>query len=140
MPELPAVMAAHPQLIQARHIADWFSAHFRRTDGRFSRRFTPRYNANCVVLNVETLWEHYRFSLAKHNLVLCLPPKSFFIYVLQNHLGVEIKHVKNRYVGSVKHAALVCALEDAPCTPQSSAPVWHPACGFKPRSQAATTA
>ena len=67
------VMAAHPQLRQARRIVEWFSAHFRRTDGRFSQRFTPRYNADCVVLNVETLWEHYRYHLAKHNLVLCLP-------------------------------------------------------------------
>jgi hypothetical protein len=110
-------------------ITEWFHAHFKKTDGVFAKRFGPKYNANCVVTNVETLWQHYVYHLSKNGMALHAPPKDFFIYILRQHLGVVIKHVKNRYIGSIKHAALVCPInairvaDEAPIT-------WHPSRGL----------
>jgi hypothetical protein len=103
-------------------MSEWFNGHWRRTDGKFSRRNTFAYNANSVVVNAELLWYHFRYFLHATGRSAFIPSKASFLNALLCG-GIELKHVKNKYVGSIRLAAAVRAL---PSTATCSGPVWHP--------------
>ena len=94
------------EVTQASLIRDWFNQYFQHTDGKFSKQFSREHNCNSVVTNLETLWQHFIYHLSTHAKATLGCSKAFFVYVLHHHLGVSIKHVKNRYVGSIKAAAM----------------------------------
>jgi hypothetical protein len=98
-------METSTDVARYRIITAWFDTHFQRTDGKFSKRHKAEYNKNCVVVNAETLWQHFRYCLHL-NAADWMPSKPFFFQVLRWY-NVKLKHVKNRYVGSIKLAALV---------------------------------
>ena len=107
----------------ARLISEWFDAHWERTDGKFSRRNTFVHNANSVVVNAELLWHHFRYFLHAAGRSVFVPTKvSFFNALVRG--GIELKHVKNKYVGSIRLAAAVRALPKTAAT--CSEPAWHP--------------
>ena len=95
--------------------------HLGRTDGKFSRRNTFAYNANSVVVNAELLWNHFRYWLyATGRSVFALSKASFFNALLRG--GIGLKHVKNKYVGSIRLAAAARALPPTVATCSE----WHP--------------
>ena len=93
-------------------IADWFDAHWRRTDGKFNKRYGHEYNVNSVVCNAELLWNHFQYWLKATSRYALLPSKAAFFNALARG-GIKLKHVKNRYVGSIRVAAAVRALRPA---------------------------
>ena len=117
----------------ARLVSEWFHAHWLRTDGKFSKRNTFAYNANCVVVNAELLWNHYQYYLHATGRSAFVPSKASFFNALRGG-GIELKHVKNAYVGSIRLAAAVRALPTA----MRSGPVWHPSGSHLDRSELCT--
>ena len=117
------VMDLQRELMLTRLISEWFHAHWLRTDGRFSRRNSFAYNANSVVVNAELLWNHYRYYLHATGRSAFVPTKASFFNALVRG-GIELKHVKNKYVGSIRLAAAVRALPKTAAT--CSEPAWHP--------------
>ena len=113
-----AAKAAH---VQNRIIMAWFDANFQRTDGRFTKRNSSEYNRNCVVVNAETLWQLFRYHLHLSAAEWC-PSKPYFFQVLRWY-NVRLKPVKNRFVGSIKLAALACPLPKH----ASQRSMWYPA-------------
>ena len=111
------------ELMLTRLISEWFHAHWLRTDGRFSRRNSFAYNANSVVVNAELLWNHDRYYLHATGRSAFVPTKASFFNALVRG-GIELKHVKNKYVGSIRLAAAVRALPKTAAT--CSEPAWHP--------------
>ena len=82
----------------SRLVSEWFHAHWLRTDGKFS---TFAYNVNCVVVNAELLWNHYQYYLHATGRSAFVPSKASFFKALRGG-GIELKHVKNAYVGSIR--------------------------------------
>jgi len=108
------------EIVRYRIITTWFDTHFQRTDGKFSKAHRVEYNKNCVVVNAETLWQHFRYYL---HLTAAdwIPSKPYFFQCLRWY-DVKLKHVKNRYVGSIKLAALARPIRGTPTTMDK----WHP--------------
>jgi hypothetical protein len=111
------------ELVLSRIIAEWFNAHWEHTDGKFSTSNPLAYNSDSVVVNAELLWQHFRYYLHATARSACCPSKELFYHALRCS-GIKMKHVKNRYVGSIRLAAAVRALPKTAgmCTE----PVWHP--------------
>ena len=115
-----------------RIIADWFDAHWRRTDGKFNKRFGHEYNVNSVVCNSEMLWNHFKYWLCATARSSLLPSKAAFFNALVRG-GIKLKPVKNRYVGSIRIAAAVRALRPASNATGIDIPPAFEQCGVQKR-------
>ena len=121
--------------ILARLMSEWFEGSWQRTDGKFSKRNTFAYNANCVVVNAQLLWNHFRYWLYATGRSAFAPSKAAFFKALLRG-GIELKHVKNRYTGSIRLAAAVRALPPTAAT--RSRPLWHPSGSHLDRGELCT--
>ena len=106
-------------------VLEWLNAHWELTDGKFSNRNTQAYNSNSVVVNAELLWHHFKYYLHVTSRTACCPSKDFFYHTLR-HVGIKLKHVKNRYVGSIRLAAAVRALPKTAGMYSEPVPAWDP--------------
>jgi len=75
----------------------------------------------------------YQYYLHATGRSAFVPSKASFFNALRGG-GIELKHVKNAYVGSIRLAAAVRALPTA----TRSGPVWHPSGSHLDRSELCT--
>jgi hypothetical protein len=92
-------------------IVKWFDQHFQLTDGAFTKTKSAHEKRFMTVINLETLFEHYRITAL--TMGYHIPDKFSFAYTLQTKRGVRYKFCKNRWVGAIKRAANVCAKKDS---------------------------